>query len=508
MAWRGMRRTAAAMVCGWPVAAIVAATAARAILALPLGSLPAGEAPSSASGLTPRAGSMAEAASGPTASGDLVLAQRRVPRAASPHSARRSPPAEMPRPLPMPRREIDESAAAAEGIRRIDGRHLILYTDLPASDSIDSLVEVFDRAFPLWCDYFGLNARELAGWGMRGYLMGNRQAFLRSGLLPEDLPPFPNGYSRHDELWLYEQGSDYYRRHLLLHEGVHGFMNAMLGGCGPPWYEEGMAEYLATHRWERGRLVLPWMPTDADAVAGWGRIGMIRGALESGRRFGLREVIEFPPEVFRESEPYAWSWATVAYLEADSRYRERFRTLPALVTDPHFNARFFDLFADDWEELAERWAVFVAELDYNYDFARNDPDLASGRPLASAGVTVAVAADRGWQNSGLALAAGQSYRLRAAGRFQVGNDPQIWWSEPNGVSIRYYRGRPLGELLAAIRCEDGEFPSGLVNPLPVGLGSELTASGSGTLYFKINHAPGERHTAAGGLHVRIEPIAE
>ena len=65
--------------------------------------------------------------------------------------------------------------------------------------------------------------------------------------------------------------------------------------------------------------------------------------------------------------------------------------------------------------------------------------------------SVTVAADRGWQNSGLRLEAGVSYRLTAAGRYQVAKTTKVWWCEPGGVSIRYYRGRPLGILLAAVR---------------------------------------------------------
>ena len=92
----------------------------------------------------------------------------------------------------------------------------------------------------------------MPAWRMTGFLMKDKARFAERGLLPGDLPPFAHGYSRGRNLWLYEQPSDYYRRHLLLHEGTHGFMNTILGGCGPPWYMEGMAELLGTHRW-RGR---------------------------------------------------------------------------------------------------------------------------------------------------------------------------------------------------------------------------------------------------------------
>ena len=107
-----------------------------------------------------------------------------------------------------------------------------------------------------WCAYFGVDPAAHADWHVRGILMQSRQRFEPAGLLPADLPDFASGYARGDEFWLYDQTSPYYRRHLLLHEGTHAFMYTLLGGVGPPWYAEGMAELLATHRLADGQLTL------------------------------------------------------------------------------------------------------------------------------------------------------------------------------------------------------------------------------------------------------------
>ena len=91
--------------------------------------------------------------------------------------------------------------------------------------------------------------------------MKDKARFVAAGLLPEDVPVPPGrGFTRDDRSWLYEQPSDFYRRELLLHEGTHGFMFTLLGSCGPPWYMEGLAEDLGTHRLEDGRLTLGYMP--------------------------------------------------------------------------------------------------------------------------------------------------------------------------------------------------------------------------------------------------------
>ena len=179
--------------------------------------------------------------------------------------------------------QIDDAKAAAAGIQKLSSQRLVLYTDLPLDDEVRGLPAIFDQAFPQWCRYFGLDPRKHADWRMTGFLMKDKARFTRTGLLPADLPPFLHGYSRNQRLWLYEQPSDYYRRHLLLHEGTHGFMNTLLGGCGPPWYMEGIAELLGTHRLEHGRLTLGVMPADRDEVPEWGRIRIIKKACAEHR---------------------------------------------------------------------------------------------------------------------------------------------------------------------------------------------------------------------------------
>jgi hypothetical protein len=119
--------------------------------------------------------------------------------------------------------------------------------------------------------------------------------------------------------------------------------------------------------------------------------------------------------------------------------------------------------------------------------------------------SVTVAADRGWQNSGVRLEAGTTYELHAAGHYQVANKPQIWWCEPGGVSIHYYHGKPLGLLLAAIRPDDAGTggPSPLIHPIVVGLGRTLTPKQSGALFFRINESAGALSDNAGDLTVTV-----
>jgi hypothetical protein len=149
--------------------------------------------------------------------------------------------------------------------------------------------------------------------------------------------------------------------------------------------------------------------------------------------------------------------------------------------------------------------LFVANLDYGYDFERMSVEYSAAAPLAAAGTRVAVAADRGWQASGVKLSAGATYRLHASGRYQVAQEPRAWECEPGGVTIRYYRGRPLGILLAAVRSEDSVAPgpSGLLKPIVVGLETTIKAPRDGALYLRVNDSAGSLSDNAGSLAVEI-----
>ena len=403
--------------------------------------------------------------------------------------------------------KIDEARAAAAGIRKLTGSRLTLFTDIPPDPEVDILPEVFDRAFGQWCEYFNVDKAEHGDWQMTGFLMRDGQPFVDTGLVPRTLPPFEHGYSRNDLLWLYEQPSPYYRRHLLLHEGTHGFMNALFGGCGPPWYAEGTAELLATHRWRDGQLTLNWTPISREEVPMWGRVKIVKDAVAEDRAPSLDDVIEYKVNPHHQTEPYAWCWAAATLLDRHPQYRERFRGLSRSVNRRDFSDRFIDLVGDQWDALSEQWLVFIVNLEYGHDVPKTLLDFTPGEPISGSKSDVTVAADRGWQNTGLRLEAGTTYRLTAQGRYQIAEEPRIWWCEPGGVSIRYYRGLPLGILIAALRPDEApeNGPRPLVRPVAVGLEATLTPEKTSTLHLQINDSPGELHDNRGSLSVEIRP---
>jgi hypothetical protein len=399
-------------------------------------------------------------------------------------------------------RIVDEKRAEAAGVRKLAGKHLVLYTDVKSSPDIDSLPALFDLAVPQWAEYFGVPEDTYRNWQAQGFLIRDRETFEALGLMPPVEQDFPNGISVGREFWFYAQPSDYYTRHLMLHEGTHVFMLSFLGGCGPGWYMEGTAELFGTHRYDERykQLTLRTMPMNRDEVPMWGRIKLINLAPE--RDHPLTAVLETDNSRQLSDDKYAWCWAACKFLDTHPRYRARFRKLQANVTAPDFNDRFRDAFRGQWADLQSEWLAFIAALDYGYDFDRTAIDFRRGKPLTKP-VKVQLAADRGWQSSGVQVEAGKTYRITAKGRYEIANDGDPWPCEPGGITIDYHEGRPLGTLLGAI---DGHKTGAtLATVFDVGLGTTITPAATGTLYLRVNDSPARLDDNRGTLTATIAP---
>jgi hypothetical protein len=404
-----------------------------------------------------------------------------------------------------PPREVDVQRAAAAGIRELPGRHVRIFTDLPSSPAVDQLPTVFDAAIPLWAKYFGLADNSVRGKFV-GFLVSDREKFAALGLLPEENRDFVNGYARNREFWLVEQPSDYYRRHLLLHEGTHAFMQTQFGGAGPGWYMEGMAELLGTHRWQHGELSLGVMPASKEDVPMWGRVKIIRDAVKAGKPWPIEAVLEVDNRRQLDTEHYAWTWALAAMFDGTPAFQEEFRALKQHVADPDFNEKFKAALGGKWGLVNQQWAAFVAQLDYGYDVERMAIAL---QPAAKRSASeVSIAANRGWQATGWKLDAGKTYRIIARGQFQIANDSEPWPCEPNGVTIEYHDGYPLGALLGAIASsKPSEGDPSFAKPMLIGSEAIIQPKSDGVLCLRVNDSPAKLGDNAGTVEVTLEPIS-
>lgn len=419
--------------------------------------------------------------------------------------------------LPDP---LDERKLEAAGLRTLSGKHLTIVTDLPSSPEIDGLCDVFDAAYPQWCEYFGVSEKMPEGAGMdvwhcRAYLMKDKAKFLATGLLPESLESIPNGYSKNYEFWLFDQPTDYYRRHLMLHEGTHSFMHTRLPGTSPAWYTEGIAELMGTHKWTGDSLKINYFPQNNEEVPDWGRIKLVSEACRQNQGLFFDQVLQLDtaipakPNGYFTNQAYAWGWAVCAFLDGHPRYQQRFREkVPGLMKDAAFPITFKTLYAADWDDLEEEWQLFATNLDYGYDLQRNAVEFKIGDSVGETPRTVTIAADRGWQSTGVELLLGTTYEIKASGRYELGQDPVPWVSEPNGVTIRYYNGKPLGMLIGAIHVDvrGMHTATSFLRGGEVGLGTTVTPEVTGTLYLKVNDAPDSLADNTGTVEVSIRRV--
>ncbi|MEM6328852.1 MAG: hypothetical protein AAF790_01250 [Planctomycetota bacterium] len=426
-------------------------------------------------------------------------------------------PAVWPRPRPL-----DAAALARFGIRLVEGTHLTLATDVPPSAEVDELPAVIDAAVPLLAAYFAgdgktaaakkAGAEELNGWRVHACLIGDREKFTAAGLMPP--PPhaeFPHALSMGYEVWLNRQPSAYYNRALLIHEVTHSFMSTRLGGCGPGWYMEAVAELMAGHRWsaERpGGLALRRLPATRDAAPYWGRVPLVRAAPGT---LSVDAVMKLDNNRAMPVESYAAAWSLAKFLDAHPRYRDRWRKLPRIVLRRDFDARFRRAFARDRRGLDAEYQLFARTLEYGHDIEREAIPFRRGKPLEGKPVRVVVSGGRGWQPAGVQVEQGRVYRYRADGRYVVGAEPDgtPWPCEAGGITLAYHGGRPLGQLLAAVVQWDAPaLGGGLLRPLPLGPAGEFTAPATGTLYVRVNDSPAKLAANRGGPTLTVWPPAD
>ena len=404
-----------------------------------------------------------------------------------------------------PEPEAAPARLATAALRKLAGRRLTLITDVADDTQIDVLPALADQAAAQFFTALGLDEQEAGDWRAIGCLMDDRRRFESVGLVPDSLPKLKSGYTIGDRFWMHNQTSDYYRRHLLLHELVHAVRQSGPWRPGAPWWEEGLAEWLATHQIDGESLGAAWFPTSADAVPGWGRIELLQQAAKEGESLSFAQVRAFGDSAHRELEPYAWCWAAIAFLDGRDATRAAFR---ALLQDRSRDVRSgVDALLAEYPHLALRWDAYVAELDYGYDFERSELNLTPGSSTSGA-TRHRVVADHGWQNSGRVLAADVEYHLAADGRCTLADEPRPWVSEPQGVTVRYYRGRPLGELQAVLVAADlpPEAGKAFARPLHIGRGRSVAPEQDMLLWLRINDPPGERADNTGAYIVQVEPV--
>jgi len=420
--------------------------------------------------------------------------------------------------LPDDRPSLDRNELLAEGLRIVESEHLILVTDLPL-ESVVELPQLADALFATLERRLGKLAPDIAGttFQVTGFLMDARDRFERAGVLPPEQYPFQHGRHLGYRFWMSNQTADYYRRHLLLHEFVHCFLMCEYGmpDIPPLWYTEGIAEYFATHRLHAdiAKSEFGILPSSVEGFEGWHRIAEIRRHFnqepsvtgELADIVPLQTVLHPPDATFQDDSQYADAWALVWLINHHPELQPDFAAVAACRTERQFDDAIADVPEAVWKQLNQVWPLYLDGL-HEADVADVQfPALTPLKPQESNGDNrlpseFVLDVDHQWASTGLSLIKGQQIVIECKGRYVVEATTKPWFSEPDGITIDYVDGRPLGEVIGIIISADGTQTT---RRIPIGSEKKMQSPIDGILWLQVNDRWSQRKKNHGTVTVRI-----
>jgi hypothetical protein len=409
----------------------------------------------------------------------------------------------------------DDLKLAEHGFLKVNSDRLILYSDLPLKD-LEGLPDAVTQLYVLLEAYFGPLPPEGENkpYQMTGYLMADAQRFRDAGILAEGPAQPHEGWYLGNEFWWNRQATPYYTRHLMLHEATHCFMHVMPSVDCPPWYVEGMAELFGTHlRDDKGNYLFGIMPDSSDRCPGWSRVSVLQDEVAAGRLPSVDQILAYKFDDYAKLPAYAWSWALCHFLNTHPKYQPPFRELAKRVMDGGFQQHFKTLLLDPHgADLHDEWLLFASEIQYGHDIDHSSIKFRQGKELPVAGKSpmIEIRALNGWQSSYVKLHAGKKYRVRATGQFTLATTKKPWISEPQGISIRYFAGQPLGRLMGTIRPDPPVSSDNrdILKLIPLGPDTTFVATHDGTLFLRLNDAWNELGDNIGHVQVELELLRD
>lgn len=441
--------------------------------------------------------------------------------------------------LPKVRIAPADSVLAKYGLRKIESKRLLLLTD-SNDPELDELPILADQLFHALQDWFGElpPAADDSDFQVLGHLMIDRGKFRAAGLLPDESFSIRHGRHLRYAFWAGYPDTAYYRRHLALHEFVHCYMTCESDALGvpPPWYLEGMAELFGTHSvvvdgandeviglTEAGfkkaspgsgiKATFAVMPAAAEGFEGWGRIRAFRETFAAADHQQLvelqvptfNEVVPKFVAVFESPFQYSSSWAVCWFLK---HHPDAVDVMPALAKQSTYSG-----FVAEWERqrnefgnrLAVDWLLFSEQLDFGFDpdrcFPVHGSFESSSSDLPSSSKSVRLLAQQGWQDTGVVVRSGFTVELQCEGHCVVNETTEPWESSPDGISIEYYRGHRLGQVVAVLVSANGKQ---ITDRIPIGSAAQYTAGFDGRIWLQVNDASNARSNNRGNYQVQLE----
>ena len=263
------------------------------------------------------------------------------------------------------------------------------------------------------------------------------------------------------------------------HELAHAYFGQAFGVAGPVWFAEGMAE--VSRYWRAGEREARCEARVADY-------------LRANTPPRLREIVSEAAETGDSWRDYARRWALCHLLVEHPAYADRFRILCRGVLRRDSRATLDNAFGDELERIDWEYRLFTRHIEpgYRVDLCVWDWN-ATWRTVGRGDIQrTKVAARRGWQASGLRVAAGETYQCQAAG---------TWKTSPDATSVSAdgdARGR--GQLEASIWDDE------LSAPIELGANVEFTPHASGRLMLRCRDAWGNIGDNSGEINVTLRLV--
>ncbi|MBL8819225.1 MAG: hypothetical protein JNL58_24555 [Planctomyces sp.] len=419
---------------------------------------------------------------------------------------------------------LDESSLASHGLKVLRSKRLVLITDASDKD-VAILPELTDQLFDDLEARLGVlpPAKDGSEFQVTGCLMNAKERFDAAGLLPPEDLIIRHGRHLNYRFWMLNSESDYYRRHLLFHEFVHCYMTCVGGmqDIPPLWYTEGIAEYIATHRLpeESGQVDFGILPDSLDSWLGWARISEIRRSYsetpsEKAASSGITRLDDlwFPSgTAFTEDSQYAHAWAVLWMINHHPHWREFSDRLRPLRRRDEFNAAVAQLTSNERLRFSIDWLLYIDSLIEGFDPKRcfadwgvlDETQELSSVPRLPEQLSLTVSASGAWQVVPYQIEADSTIEITASGEFTLGKEPRPWISHPEGITFDYFRGRPLGELIAVLVTTDG---TDITRRIPIGRNSRMTIDDDCWLWLQLNESSAGRSDNSGDAQIQLRRV--
>lgn len=410
----------------------------------------------------------------------------------------------------QPDPQLNPTRLAAAGIHAVESERLILLTDRDPA-SVRDIPPLADALFNVLEQQCGQLRPAPSGAPFRaiGYLMADMERFQAAGLVPNAVLDMRHGEQSGYRFWAHDQQTDYYRRHLVLHEFVHAYMtvDTAQGDVPERWFIEGAAEFFATHFVSADPPEFGVIPTTFEGFEDWGRISAIRRRRHDrpSKEIELQELPSLE-DVFNENTgeggedgKYSWWWALAWMLSEHPEYSASWNKLCHCRGTAEFQQDMSELMETKGRRLRTDWLLFVESLSESFDTERSFP--IHGPVATSSRIEVTLSAEKGWQDTGWELMPGESISLSCSGQCVLNETTGPWIAEPNGITLEYNQGCPIGEVVAVLVTSDGQSVS---RRIKVGLNGQITATQPSRLWLQINDDAGQRSNNSGEYVVSIQ----